>query len=58
MRSFELAEYLLKEAKIITVPGLEYGPSRDFYLRFPFTTSMEKIETGLDRLENSLDKLH
>ncbi len=29
MRSFDLEEYLLKETKIITVPGLEYSPSRD-----------------------------
>jgi len=56
-RSFELAEYLLTEAKIITVPGVEYGPSNDFHLRLSFATSMKNLETGLNRLEAALDKL-
>lgn len=55
--SWELAEYLLKEGGIITVPGIEYGPSRDSHLRLSFATSMEKLEKGLDRLERALDKL-
>jgi aspartate/methionine/tyrosine aminotransferase len=56
-RSFELAEYLLTEAKIITVPGVEYGPSNDFHLRLSFATSMKNLETGLNRLEVALDEL-
>jgi len=56
-KSFELAEYLLTKAKIITVPGIEYGPSNDFNLRLSFATSMKNLEVGLNRLEAALDKL-
>lgn len=55
--SWELAEYLLKEGGIITAPGIEYGPSRDSYLRLSFATSMEKLEEGFDRLGKALDKI-
>jgi aspartate/methionine/tyrosine aminotransferase len=55
--SWQLAEYLLKEGRVITVPGIEYGPSRDSCLRLSFATSMERLEIGLDRIENALDKL-
>jgi aspartate/methionine/tyrosine aminotransferase len=55
--SWELAEYLLKEGGIITAPGIEYGPSRDSYLRLSFATSVEKLEEGFDRLEKALGKL-
>ena len=53
-RSIELAEHLLRKAKILTVPGVEYGPSNDFHLRLSFATSMKNIETGLERLESAL----
>ncbi|MEM3192130.1 MAG: pyridoxal phosphate-dependent aminotransferase [Conexivisphaerales archaeon] len=56
-RSWELAEYLLQKSGIITVPGIEYGPSRDSYLRMSFAISMTKIEEGLNRLENALNGL-
>ena len=52
--SFALAEHLLTKAKIITVPGLEYGPSNDYHLRLSFATSMENLEIGLDRLDAGL----
>jgi aminotransferase len=55
--SWELAEYLLRVGGIITAPGIDYGPTRDSYLRLSFATSMEKLEKGLDRLEEALDKL-
>ena len=55
--SWELAEYLLKEGGIITVPGIEFGPSCDSHLRLSFATSMENIEEGFDRLERALGKL-
>lgn len=33
MRSTELARYLLMKKGLITVPGLEYGPSRYYYFQ-------------------------
>jgi len=56
-QSLELAEYLLKKARIITVPGIEYGPSNDFHLRLSFATSMERLDIGLNRLEEALNEL-
>jgi aminotransferase len=56
-RSFDLAEYLLEEARLITVPGVEYGPSCDSYLRLSFATSLKNLEDGLCRLDKALRKL-
>ena len=52
--STELAEYLLKESRIVTVPGAEYGASGEYHLRLSFATSMEKLSAGLDRFEEGL----
>jgi aspartate/methionine/tyrosine aminotransferase len=54
--STELAEYLLKEARIITAPGSEYGPESDQHLRLSFATSIENLQVGLDRFEKGLAK--
>lgn len=53
--SLDLADYLLEEAKIAVVPGVAFG--EDQCLRFSYATSLEKIEKGMDRLEEALKKL-
>jgi len=46
--STDLAGYLLEEAGVVTISGVEFG--RDGYLRLSYATSIERIEEGLDRL--------
>jgi len=50
--SFEMASYLLEEAKVAVVPGAAFGDDKCF--RLSFATSEEKIEKGLTRIKNAL----
>ena len=45
---------LLEEARVACVPGIAFGSDR--HIRLSFATSMENIKTGLDRIENWLEK--
>jgi len=53
--SVDLADYLLDEALIASVPGAAFGA--DDFIRFSFATSMEVIEEGMKRLKEALAKL-
>ncbi|MBI2843092.1 MAG: pyridoxal phosphate-dependent aminotransferase [Armatimonadetes bacterium] len=53
--SDSLADYLLEDAKVAVVPGTGFGaPS---YMRLSYATNMQAIETGLDRIAESVAKL-
>lgn len=53
--SSELAFYLIKEAKVVLIPGLAFGS--DHHLRISYATSMEQLEKGMDRIESALFNL-
>ncbi len=53
--SFDLAMYLLHEAKVATVPGSGFGA--EGHLRLSYSTSMENLEEGLKRIKEALGKL-
>lgn len=53
--SFDLAMYLLYEAKIATVPGSAFGA--EGYLRLSYATSMENLKEGVERIKEALAKL-
>lgn len=57
MSSEALAEYIAKEAKVITVPGSGFGAYGEGYLRLSYATSYEQIDEALDRIEVALGKL-
>jgi aminotransferase len=48
--SEELSEHLLKNGKIVTVPGSAFGRYGEGYLRFSYATTYEKIEEALYRI--------
>jgi len=50
-----LADFFLDVARVAVVPGIEFGA--DPFERLSFATSMENIEEGLNRIEESLKKL-
>jgi len=50
--SIEFASKLLEEAHVAVVPGEAFG--MDSGIRLSFATSMEQIDTGLDRMEQFL----
>jgi aspartate aminotransferase len=49
MGSVKVANALLDEAKVASIPGEPFG--EDKFIRLSFATSMEKIKKGLDRIE-------
>jgi len=53
--SVELADYLLDVARVAVVPGAAFGA--EGFERISFATSMENLEKGLDRIEESLREL-
>lgn len=53
--SYGMAYYLLKEAKVAIVPGDAFGT--DDFIRISYTTSMENLEKGMDRIIEALRQL-
>ena len=53
--SLDLANYLLDEARVAVVPGSGLG--MEGYVRISYSTSMENILEGMDRLKNALSKI-
>jgi len=53
--SYGLAYYLLKEAQVAVVPGDAFGA--DDNIRISYSTSMENLEKGMDRIADALGKL-
>ncbi len=48
----DLADYFLKQAKVAVVPGSAFGMAGHF--RVSYATSMENLETALDRIEQAI----
>lgn len=57
MDSFEIANYLLDEARIAVIPGDAYGLGGDKCIRMSFATAEEDLREALCRLENAMMKL-
>jgi len=53
--SYGMAYYLLRESKVALIPGAAFGA--DDFIRISYSTSMEKIEEGLNRIADALSKL-
>jgi aspartate aminotransferase len=51
--SVELANFLLKKALVVTVPGKEFG--MDGFLRLSYSGSVKDILTGIERIKWALD---
>lgn len=53
--SIDFTEFLLEVAKVAVVPGIAFG--MEDFLRISYATSMENIEKGMDRIEESVKLL-
>ncbi len=53
--SYGLAYYLLKEGRVAIVPGGAFGA--DHCIRISYSTSMENLEKGMDRIAEAMSKL-
>jgi len=54
--SIEVAEYLLREGKVATVPGIAFGRYGENYLRFCYAKPIEVLEKALDMVEEALKR--
>jgi len=50
--SMDLSEYLLEYANVAVVPGIAFGT--DNYIRLSYSTSIDKIKEGLDRIKAAI----
>jgi aminotransferase len=57
MDSFNLALKILREARLIVIPGAAFGPSGEGHLRFSFACSPQEIKQGFKRLRKWLKNL-
>jgi aspartate aminotransferase len=53
--SLDFAKVLLDEEKVAVIPGAGFG--LDDYIRLSYATSMDIIETGIDRISVFLSKI-
>ncbi|GFN31696.1 aminotransferase class I/II-fold pyridoxal phosphate-dependent enzyme [Paenibacillus xylaniclasticus] len=57
LTSEQFAERLLKEGKVVTVPGSVFGRGGEGYIRCSYATSVEQIEEALIRIERFVHTL-
>lgn len=55
--SDEIADYLLKEAGVATLPGTGFGSRGEGFLRLSYANSAENIEKGLGWMRDALGRL-
>jgi aminotransferase len=51
MNSEQFTDFLLKKAKVIVIPGNEFGECGEGYVRMSYATAYEKIVEAMDRIE-------
>ena len=55
--SFGFARRLLEEAAVAVTPGRDFGSYRaERFLRFAYTTDLERLELGVERIKGFLEK--
>lgn len=52
-----IAQKLLTEAKVVTVPGVAFGEAGEGYIRLSFATSVDNIKEAISRIRNYCMKL-
>jgi aspartate/methionine/tyrosine aminotransferase len=58
MNSFELAQYLVREAGVATTPGSGFGPGGEGHIRISnANVSLTELMSAMDRIEEALVKL-
>jgi len=57
MPSEEFAELLVREARVITVPGSTFGSCGEGYIRISYAAAYEELEEAMNRLERTVKNL-
>jgi aspartate aminotransferase len=58
MSSKAVADYLLNEGGVATLPGPDFGKYGEGYIRLSYATSLENINKALERIKSAVGKLH
>ncbi len=51
--TFDISEYILESAKVVTVPGDGFGAPG--HIRFSYATDSETIKEGIERVKSALE---
>jgi len=54
MSSEEFAEFLVREARVTTVPGSAFGSYGEGYIRISYAAAFEQLEEALNRIEKAV----
>jgi aspartate/methionine/tyrosine aminotransferase len=57
MDSKEMAQNMLKDIKVLTVPGIAFGEKGSDYLRLSFSTERDKLSSGLLKIKKYISAL-
>jgi len=57
IKSSKLCERLLQGAGVAAVPGSEFGPYGEGYIRFSYATSMDNIKNAIERIKATIERL-
>ncbi|MCJ7424234.1 pyridoxal phosphate-dependent aminotransferase [Candidatus Bathyarchaeota archaeon] len=57
MPSEEFSEFLVRNARVITVPGSAFGSYGEGYIRISYAATYELLEEALNRIEKAVGKL-
>ncbi len=52
--SYEFSEFLITKAKVVVIPGNEFGDLGEGYVRASYVASMNQIKEALERIEEAL----
>lgn len=55
--SYHFAFDVLEKAHVGITPGIDFGTGGEGFVRFSYANSLENIQTGMDRIEEYLNKL-
>jgi aspartate/methionine/tyrosine aminotransferase len=54
--SIKFVDFLLENGKIVSTPGVGFGPSGEGYVRFSLTIDEEKIKKAIERMKKIWQK--
>jgi aspartate aminotransferase len=57
MKSEDLANYIIEEAKVCLLPGTAFGSQGEGFLRLSYASSIKSIHEGIKRLKVAMEKI-
>lgn len=57
LSAFDAAMYLVDNARVSTVPGTAFGSLGEDHLRLSYATSTDRINEGMDRIQQAVKKM-